>query len=274
MHVTLQTLSVNPAKVHERFCPVHGFRHQPRTWRCDPATSSEGAGRFPLQRWFVLVDFLPAVWGRCTRARFSNSAPPRPLWSANISSQVTRPPSPVDIRDVTRRGLTSRRVGNQTRFYVDADRPELWLGVAPGFLAPARSVGGPISHGSWWNTSNSTPSATVPEWARSRCARTLKATLAQRMIPPTFSSGTATTSLSPDFRFSFMATFDCTSDCIVSDLLPSSDFPFQSERLGRPAKGHPGLFLVSQSREQAWTDPPVGWRNRSEWKPAQCAQER
>src|ERR1035437_5579763 len=141
MHVTLQTLSVNPAKVHERFCPVHGFRHQPRTWRCDPATSSEGAGRFPLQRWFVLVDFLPAVWGRCTRARFSNSAPPRPLWSANISSQVTRPPSPVDIRDVTRRGLTSRRRGNQTGVDVDADRPELWFGVAPGFLAPARSVG-------------------------------------------------------------------------------------------------------------------------------------
>src|SRR5450759_630473 len=59
MHVTLQTLSVNPAQVHERFCPVHGIRHQPRTWRCDPATTSEGAGRFPLQRWFVLVDFLP-----------------------------------------------------------------------------------------------------------------------------------------------------------------------------------------------------------------------
>ena len=123
MHVTLQTLSVNPAKVHERFCPVHGFRHQPRTWRCDPATSSEGAGRFPLQRWFVLVDFLPAVWGRCTRARFSNSAPPRPLWSANISSQVTRTPSPVDIRDVTRRGLASKRRGNQTGVDVETWRP-------------------------------------------------------------------------------------------------------------------------------------------------------
>jgi nitroreductase len=38
------------------------------------------------------------------------------------------------------------------------------------------------------------------------------------------------------------------------------------------AKGHPGLFLVSQSREQAWTDPPVGWRNRSEWNPSKCAK--
>src|ERR1019366_2723287 len=58
---------------------------------------------------------------------------------------------------VVRKYPGRRLRGNQTRVDVDADRPELWLGVAPGFLAPARSVGGPISHGSWWNTSNSTP---------------------------------------------------------------------------------------------------------------------
>src|ERR1035438_5992564 len=45
--------------VHERFCPVHGSRHQSQTWRCDPATTSEEAGGFPERRWFILVDFLP-----------------------------------------------------------------------------------------------------------------------------------------------------------------------------------------------------------------------
>jgi len=64
------------------------------------------------------------------------------LWSANITSTVTQPPSPADIRDVTRRGRLSMRCGTQTGVDVGAGWQEPRPGVAPGFLAPAPSVGG------------------------------------------------------------------------------------------------------------------------------------